>query len=409
MESMVGSTRRLFRFAALGFVVAACLAVAGASDPASGVVICQKKKKVKMRPDVCKRKETQVLDMGDDPAGVWSYTGSEGRGGPIGGTPFLDTGLTPEYLTLSPDGSGSANLVNLASGVLSCGSFTWARGASPSIVLDLSEIQFQGTRVLLTEVVDDSVLRLTDTLGATLLFSRADVVDPAFECQPLAEVARFEGLPEPESRTGLAWDGVSLWFEEEGTSMIYPVDPGTGAVGTPVDLGFSQYSHVKAMQGASFWTTCGCGSDDDARLRDMTGTELDVVDTETDLGEQLNFGSLAYDASGGVLWMAGYSSAAGGYRLFQVDSVAEPDVLLASSSFDTRLASIAWDGTWLWGLAETSPPTVVRIDTTLSRAAATYSIPDESVQWYGIAVVGSQIFLVGRNSAGEGVVAIFTP
>lgn len=93
--------------------------------------------------------------------------------------------------------------------------------------------------------------------------------------------------------------------------MIHPINPATGAVGTPVDLGFSQYTHVKAMQGSNFWTTCRCGNDDDARLRDMTGTELDIVDTDADLGEQLNFGSLAFDETGGVLWMAANSQWSG--------------------------------------------------------------------------------------------------
>jgi hypothetical protein len=60
---------------------------------------------------------------------------------------------------------------------------------------------------------------------------------------------------------------------------------------------------------------------------------------------------------------------------------------------------MTWDGANLWALVGSSPQAVVRIDVNAARVVATFVVPDSSVQWQGIAAVGSQLFLVGRSGA----------
>ena len=387
-----------------GWALAAALALAALAPASAGAsVVCQKGKLVKLRPEACKVRETQAADFGRDPSGIWQYTGSEGRGG-SSGTPFLDTGLTPRFLTLETDGRGRVNLENESSGALLCAEFPWARGASPAITLDLTRVQFQSTRVLRTALPSDDELRLTDNLGVTLVFSRASAVPADAQCGTLVEQQRFTGLPRPSSISGLAYDGTSLWYSDDTGSTAYPVDPATGAVGTPVDV----FGYVHAAQAGDFWTHCWCGSNDEAKRVSPGGSTVDTV-TATELGESIGIRALAFDAAAGALWISGRSNDSFNEgRLARAITDGEPDFLQMSGPFDTRLAALAFDGTVLWGLTEDSPRTVVRIHPLNGNAEASFTVPDATVEWYGIASVGGQLFLLGSSTAGDGVIASFT-
>lgn len=388
-----------------GWALAAALALPALAPASAGAaVVCQKGKQVKLRPDACKARETQAVDFGRDPSGIWEYTGSEGRGGSIG-TPFLDTGLTPRFLTLETDGRARVNLENERSGALLCAEFPWARGASPAITLDLTRVQFQSTRVLRTALPTDDELRLTDNLGVTLVFSRASTVPADAQCGTLVEQQRFTGLPRPSSLSGLAYDGTSLWYSDQNAATAYPVDPATGAVGTSVDVGFG---FVHAAQAGDFWTHCWCGSNDEAKRVSPGGSTVDTV-TATELEESINIRALAFDAAAGALWISGRSNESGEGRLARAITDGEPDVLQMSGPFATSLAALAFDGSVLWGLTEDSPRSVVRIHPLNGNADASFMVPDLTVEWYGIASVGGQLFLVGASAAGEGVIASFTP
>jgi hypothetical protein len=394
----------------IGWGMAALAACALAPAAADAAVVCQKGKLVKLRPEACKPREVQLADFGRDPAGIWEFTGSEGRGGGSGGTPFLDTGMTPRFLTLEPDGRARVNLENESSGALLCAEFPWARGASPAIVLDLTRVQFQGTRVLRTSLPTDDELRLTDNLGVTLLFSRAAAVPAEAECGTLVEQQRFTGLPRPSGSSGLAYDGASLWYTDDDSSTAHPVDPATGAVGSPVDLGFALgFAYVHAAQGGDFWIHCNCGANAVAALVNPGGSEVDSVDTGADLGEAVNIRSLAFDAAAGALWIAGRASSSSEGRLLRVETDLEPDVLQSSTPFATDLQALAFDGTDLWGLTAGFPRSVLRIDPLSGHTTASFTVPDASVEWTGLALVGGELFLVGSTPLGDGVLASFVP
>jgi hypothetical protein len=395
----------------LGWALAAALALGAlAGAPARAVVACQKGKQVKLRGEACKARETLAVDFGRDPTGIWQYTGSEGRGGSLG-TPFLGTNLTPRFLTLEADGRARVNLENESSGALACADFPWARGASPAVTFDLTRVQYQGTRVLRTAMPTADELRLTDNLGVTLAFSRAASVPADAECAALTEQQRFTGLPRPSGVSGLAYDGVSLWYSDDG-STAYPVDPATGAVGTPVDLGFVSFSYVHAVQAGDFWTHCWCGGNEVATRLTPGGSEVDSVDTRADLGDPINVRALAFDAAEGALWLYGRSSDSYEGRLLRALTDLEPDQLQLGGPFATPLAALAFDGSVLWGLTEDAPRSVVRIDPLAGNATATFTIPDPSVEWVGIASVGGQLFLLGATGGegpGEGILATFAP
>ena len=334
-------------------------------------------------------------------SGVWHY--SEG---PL----FESSGFVPEFIVLNQDGTGRMNLQTPQTKVLACGSFVYSRGMTPTLTIDLSGFSIgNGVQVFPYELEGENTLRLTDHTGEMTTFNRVEEVDPAFECGIVSKDSQFDNLPEPDGFTGLAYDGTSLWYEENNTRMIYPVNPLTGATGAPVSLSGSQFSHVHAMQGDNFWAHCGCGGSQEAQRRTMADMEVDEVDTGTDLGDEISIRGIAYDETGNVLWLQGFSFDEGIRKLLKVNSNLEPDVLISSVELNISLSSMAWDGTHLWGLASSFPQVIVKINPNTAQSIGTFSIPDTSVQWYGIASVSTQLFLIGRNSTNDGVLIGVTP
>jgi hypothetical protein len=379
----------------VGLVVTLTLASVG-----DATVLCQKKNRVKVRSDQCKSKETQVASIAGDVTGVWEHTGA-GAGGPIltGGL-----GAEPRFLTFNADGSGRANLAEPATNALICGDFTFSQGSA--LTVDLAGLG-QSPEIWLPTLQGDT-LTLSGR-GRASTFARAPAVTPAAECKTLVENARFTGLPRPDSFSGLAFDGSQLWYEESNTAMIFPVDPSTGMVGTPIGLTGSQFSHVHSMQGSDFWTHCGCGGSQEAQRRSMADVEIDEVATDTDLGVDVSIRAISYDAVGGRLFLHGnLRDGSGNAVLLEVSSDLEPDALVSQKRLNVSLRSFAFDGTHLWGVSGFGNQVILQIDPVTATVANTYATPDPTVQWVGIAVVGADLLLSGE-SGGAGVIVRVTP
>jgi hypothetical protein len=164
------------------------------------------------------------------------------------------------------------------------------------------------------------------------------------------------------------------------------------------------------MQGADFWTHCGCGDSREAQRRTQAGALVDSVDTAADLNAQIIIRAIAYDDAGNVLWLHGSGRNDNVGRFLKVSSNAEPDVLLQQADFPAFLESMTWDGTNVWAIAGfTNDEVIAQIDVTTFKAVDTFENPDPSIQWYGIAAVNGNLFLIGENDANEGVLAEVAP
>lgn len=341
------------------------------------------------------------VDGGGDLGGIWGRT--------TGSILRLEGGALPESLVLDPRGAGRLLFRQDESGVLTCDEILHARSGDVVMLESGRSTFWPPTRLLLASRSDANTLLLREAGGATATFSRIAAV--AEDCLRLTVERRFDGLPVvPHHFSGLAYDGTSLWYEADegsGSGRAYPVNPATGVLGTPVDLArFTQFSHVHAMQSGDFWTHCGCGVGQEAQRQTAAGTTVDTIDTR-DLGDEIGIYAIAYDPVARVLYLHGSSYSRGKGRLLRVDSDAEPDVLLGAADLPVSLAGMTWDGTQLWGLIGGSLG-VVRIDPATNRAVATYEVPDASVEWQGIAAVGSRLYLIGRKD-GAGVLVAATP
>ncbi len=386
---------RLLRLWVLGL---GCLL--SAAGGASAAVVCQKGSKVSLRAETCKTTETQVgVLAGNDPTGIWEFDS---------GTLFDVTELSPRFLVLESAGTGQLNSSGGDGGVITCASLTYATGANSTLVLELPSFESDGSRVHPYQISGGTTLDLTGADGRSASFSRATAVDPADDCETLSQTAEFTGLPRHSFFSGLAFDGVSLQYEEENTENVIPVDPATGAAGAPVSIsGNTQFVHVHASQGANYWTHCGCGGSPEAGLVTPTGTLLDEVQTESELNDEISVRAIAFDPVGGFLWLHGTNNAGQG-RLLKVDASGEPDALVTAFDLDAELSGLAFDGTNLWGVNRPGQ-SVVRIDPATGQATGNFLVPNRDASWRGIAVVGSELALVGDTGTEGRILKVTRP
>ena len=372
------------RTRSLALVLALSAFAASASDAA---VLCQKGKALKLRADACKPKETPVATVGDGGlAGIWERTG---------GTLQTFSGAEARYLTLGPDGSGELTASGGDGPVLSCVSLNYARNTNQTIVLDDWE-QLVGTRVY-RMAQDGDTLELTDPVGATAQFARASAVDPEADCESLVEAGRFTGLPDPDSSSGLVFDGTDLWYTEENDQHLVSVNPETGATGTTLPL---TYTYVHAAQGADFWAHCNCGGSEEALRVTRAGTTVDTVQTNEELGEEISVEAIAYQGGADALWLHGWNDANEG-RLMKVAASGEPDALVEAFDLDADIGGMTFAGNELWALNEYAQ-TVMRIDVATGHVTGTFSLPDRTAWWHAIAAIGDQLFVLGEGNTQGG-------
>ena len=293
-------------------------------------------------------------------------------------------------------------------GVLTCGTFTYARAETPTLTMDLRTIGYLDTRVMQYTLDGSDGLALAAYDGRTAELVRVDAVPAASDCAALTEIALFTDLPIPEYWSGLAFDGAQLWYEVQNVSEIVPVDPATGAAGAPKEFGAFQFEHPHASSGADLWTHCACGGNESVGLVSSTNTLLDEVETGLELGLEVSVRAIAFDAASGTLWLHGYTNA-GERKLLQVDPTgAEPDDLIQAFDLDADVTGLAFDGTNLWALNH-SGRSLARIDPATGTATPRQSAKGLGILKLPVAVVGSELVLLGDTGLEGALLKVAIP
>lgn len=365
-------------------IVLALLAAALLGEAAGAAVVCQKGKKVKLRADACRQKETRIATVGGaDPTGIWE---------PTSGTLFDVEGLRPELLVLNADGTGRLNLAGGQGLIRTCALLTHARDGNGSLVVDDYGIALYA-RVYRFELEGDDVLRLSDAVGQTATFERLAAVDPNRDCGSLAQTSLVTGLPRPDQSSGLAFDGTHLWYTEDDAERLLAIDPESGALAESLAI---PYRYVHATQGADFWAH---GRNSFALRVTRPGADVDEVGTEQELGDQVSVDAIAFRGATGTLWIHGWNDQHG--RLLEVNAAAEPDALLKGFDLDASVTGMTFAGSTLYAI-HVGGQSVMRIDPATGVVTGTFLIPDRSAYWRGIAAIGDRLYLLGEDSAGRG-------
>lgn len=302
------------------------------------------------------------------------------------------------------DSSGIANLSirDPESNVLICEDALFTKVSDDAVLLDggasrLAGRAFFSTRVALVDMPDDDTLRLLDdTSNELAVFQRVASIPDEEQCDTLDIVAEFDGFDEAHYGAGLAFDGTSLWYTRDSDGKVIPIDPATGAAGTPLDL-LPNFNKVHAAQDGDFWAVCFCGSTDLIQRRNAAAA---VVDAIPDSITPFSFDerAIAFDPVEKIVWVHGSNRDKNGQPVFlKIDAEQEPDVLVSTFDFNFSFEAITYDGKFLYGIASYLN-VIVQIDPASGKAVATYQLPDRrNVEWDALAIVDSDFYVLGDD------------
>lgn len=301
------------------------------------------------------------------------------------------------------------------SNILNCQDGVFTQVSDDAVILDGGEDLFAarsffGTRLALFEMPDDDTLKLVDnSSGDSASFRRVAAIPEEDKCGDLNLIAEFNDLDESFAPGGLAFDGTSLWYTRGDDRKIVPVDPQSGAAGTPITF-TPPFNVIGASQDADFWTFCDCNNSDVAKRVTAAGTVVDPI-PEIVTGINLRTMAVAFDPVLKTVWLHGENTDDDFNSVFfQIDAEQEPDVLVSQFKFAYEFDAIAHDGEFLYGLSR-FPEVIVKIDPVSGKAVKTYVLPDRALRWRGLAVVDGDFFILAREPKGNnrGVIIRFRP
>jgi len=333
-------------------------------------------------------------------AGIWEHV--HGELPPLSAS--LPAGVALRYLVLGTDQNGSVHAQMLSTGAGAwCQDLLYFTTPDAGIVLqiynDTGNVQ---DKLLFGFTVDGDSLTLGDGRGHSAVFAAREAVPAELDCPPVRVVSRLELRNFPAYGTGLAFDGTALIYtREEPETILERIDPDTGSLLLPLSLPFP-FTLVQATeQQSTFWTVCRC-SPAVAVRRNADGDELDRVDT-TLFPNPINIRALAHDEDGSILWLHGLD-ATGPNQLLRVDSDANPNVLVSTTSLDLYLEAMTWYGGALWAVDSTAGrQALVEIDPELGQVTRTFRTPAPDLTLRAIGAVGHRLFLLTRDQGTDGV------
>ncbi len=255
--------------------------------------------------------------------------------------------------------------------------------------------------------IDGDTLTLTDSEGRTAVFERVAEVPASERCDSLEATSSLP-LSLPVDRaygSNLLSDGSQLWIVGED-GKAYPIDPTTASVGAGQTLATGQYYHAVAAQNGDFWAHCQCGGSEDIKRMRLGGTEIDSVDTATDLGNEIRIRAGSWDGS--RLWLWGRNRDSNRGELLRVNSNTEPDVLEDVLVFDTwTLRQLTHHDGKLWGLFRFAGWQLAELDPAAGRVTKSYVLPalEMNGQYIGIASLNGKLYLLASLDQGYALFA----
>lgn len=292
-------------------------------------------------------------------------------------------------------GYGTATFRHPETNALACLDFIYSPLGDNTVFIDV-EVFDEGALYLAKSYVYDirgDTMGLADTSGRRQIFTKLSAAPEGSECIRLEATVVAEGVEaDPRFSTGLVSDGVDLWFgaNVDSDDVFIAVDPLDGMVGAPL-VRTSGEVNVHAHDGSLFWLRHP--SQIIAVGHNLADVEIDRIDTELDLGLELEISSMAWD--GTHLWFAGEAASDGNRELLEVNPVSK--MLVNRYDFDVDLRAMTWGGDSLWAIIDESPSPIVEIDIDTQEVIRTYEIPGYSPishPYRGLAAVDDDLYVL---------------
>jgi hypothetical protein len=242
---------------------------------------------------------------------------------------------------------------------------------------------------------DRETLVLTDVGRRSYVFALEPALPDSMVCREPVVVRRFDLPLDLETYTGLAWDGVQLWFTDSEHTNLIAVDPETGVLGAPRPVKAHLAPVVQSAEGGDLWRLAASSYCEAAYLIGPDETVRNSFDS-AEVGFSLAIRGLAFDpASGHVLIHRG---SCGGQMFLRIDARSEPARLVESAYVPgISVVAMACLGERVLAVCAGQIDFVAELDPITWRAVATWNVVDPAIDLQGIAVADGRVFLLGQE------------
>jgi hypothetical protein len=330
--------------------------------------------------------------------GIWStQSGSE----------FLGSlsGMSLKFLQLNADGTGQVFATQTETNVLACVSLVYA--VIGQNVISISSDATLGSAELFVFEHANGVLTIRNKEGASQTLSKTTIVPASAQCENANVAGKLQNLAFTTSGwSNLINDGTNLKAVDNNRAL-YTINPTTGVLSAPQTIPGAVFAYFVTMQGINdYWGTCACGNVEEIKRvgPPPTFTEVNAINTRTDLSNQIVISTAAFDGSN--LWLGGYSSAGNGFRVLQVNPTSK--TLVSYFDFKPSLSHMAFSGGQLWGLVNALGPKLVLINLDTRKATRSIKLPVLSGGSYsGLTAMGGKLYVLVRiNNITSNIVVV---
>ncbi len=293
-----------------------------------------------------------------------------------------------QFVEFDSNGTSTMYLLDDVTETKECRTAVYAHSGTDDLIIDQ---EIGSPKAYKFEFDEQDTLYITNGDLETSVLTRVSDVPFDSRCFAMREEQRFELDLKIDASSELGYDGQNLWVTEyENEFLQYPVNISTGELGASVDFGGAR--RLKFMQEGDLWSTCGCGGESKLdRHRLIPPAKIDSFDVNT-LGFTLNINAATVNDGGDEILLHGYHGLQKSHRFLAVD-VATKEVAEAGD-LDLNLKSITYYlGEYVLAIHGNH---MIFIDLDELKTIATFRLPDSRVKWYGVEMVGTEIWIVGR-------------
>ncbi|MEN0066224.1 MAG: hypothetical protein AAGA48_29050 [Myxococcota bacterium] len=325
----------------------------------------------------------------------------------VSGIDPFETGIDDlAYLTIAPPNGGGGALTlygtNLLNGAPDCAQGVYAGLGDRAVQVEFSSGSYYGNDGSFLTVLAFSLDELViQTANGQATFRPADAVPANAQCGQASFVNRLSVvLPDGmygnyfATRGRLLFDGTNL-LVFNNDALVYPVSPSNGTVDVGIALD-AVYDEPYAAEGNVIWARDFRSI---AQLNPVPVIADEVVTDEIAPGLDAPLDIACAAHNGTNLILNGRSTLDSTQRLYVIDHVSEPDVLLTNVETGIQYRDLTFHQGNLWGLTTSNGRAqIVQISLTTGQASNTILMPPELGRGNvdGLESTGTSLFVMQR-------------
>lgn len=335
-------------------------------------------------------------------AGTWAWESG----------PFITAASFEQlkWLDLDVDGPGTAYSASPSTGLTGCLPMVYAVLNDQVMAVNAPDLGGKGgggTYYFRWKKTGNTLV-LTDSAGNETTFTRSSTPVPDTDkCGvATADAATDFVIPIDHQPSGsdqeITADGSIVWFTLNAGGFS-GLDTTTMTLTSNLVLATGGFETLLSSQDGDLWLTCNCGNDNLVQRWTKAGVKVDEIDMQMLLGGNPSTNGAVWDGAHLYVWTQDYTLPGYGYMISEVDSDAEPDLVLGSAGTANYPQALAVKNGAYFTQTYSYGPVVAQIDPATGLATKTWRLPEDGVYYSGSLAITAAGDLWVRAENNDGI------